>query len=170
MDIAAAQHAFDLPRAISELLAPAVAADWLEARLPPGIVMTRAAEQRASARRLTAGLRANLTAMSLLALATGLFVVYSVLSFLMVQRRRIFGVLRAIGLTHRDLARMLIQEGLALGVLGSLFGLVAGTLLAELPADRRRTVYGRAGDVWAWACVVAALGLLGWSLLKRNDQ
>lgn len=147
MDIAAAQHAFDQPRAISELLAPAAAADWLEARLPPGIVMTRAAEQRASARRLTAGLRANLTAMSLLALATGLFVVYSVLSFLMVQRRRIFGVLRAIGLTHRDLARMLIQEGLALGVLGSLFGLVAGTLLADrllaLVAGPVRSIYGQ---------------------------
>ncbi|MBY6204732.1 FtsX-like permease family protein [Halomonas denitrificans] len=147
MDIAAAQHAFGQPRAITELLAPAEAADWLQAHLPPGLVLSRAAEQRASARRLTAGLRANLTAMSLLALATGLFVVYSVLSFLMVQRRRTFGVLRAIGLTHRDLARMLIQEGLALGVLGSLLGLVAGTLLADrllaLVAGPVRSIYGQ---------------------------
>ncbi len=147
MDIAAAQHAFGQPRTITELLAPAAAADWLETRLPRGVVMTRAAEQRASARRLTAGLRANLTAMSLLALATGLFVVYSVLSFLMVQRRRTFGVLRAIGLTHRDLARMLIQEGVALGVLGSLVGLVAGTLLADrllaLVAGPVRSIYGQ---------------------------
>src|SRR6056297_737668 len=147
MDIAVAQHAFDLPDTISELLAPGSARGWIEQNLPDGLQARTLEEQRASARELTAGLRANLTAMSLLALATGLFVVYSVLSFLMVQRRRSFGVLRAIGLTPGDLGRMLIQESLLLGALGSLAGLVAGTLLADLLlgliADPVRSIYGQ---------------------------
>ena len=147
MDLAVAQHAFGLPTAISELLAPGSAADWIERQLPEDLQARTLDQQRASARELTAGLRANLTAMSLLALATGLFVVYSVLSFLMVQRRRSFGVLRAIGLTPGALARMLVQESLVLGALGSLVGLVVGTVLADLLlgliADPVRSIYGQ---------------------------
>lgn len=147
MDIAVARHAFEIHGGLTELLAPGQARDWIDRNLPEDLVATSLEQQRASARQLTEGLRANLTAMSLLALATGLFVVYAVLSFLVVQRRRSFGVLRAIGLTHRDLARMLVQEGLALGALGSLIGLVAGTLLADLLlgllADPVRSIYGQ---------------------------
>ncbi|NKI35684.1 ABC transporter permease [Wenzhouxiangella sp. XN79A] len=161
MDIAVAQHAFDLPTAISELLAPGSAAAWIERNLPADLQARTLDQQRASARELTAGLRANLTAMSLLALATGLFVVYSVLSFLMVQRRRSFGVLRAIGLTPGDLARMLAQEGLVLGALGTLAGLVVGTLLADLLlaliADPVRSIYGQL----ALARTAPSLGLYG---------
>jgi putative ABC transport system permease protein len=147
MDIAVAQHVFGLPDGLSELLAPGTAAAWIEQNLPEGLYAATLEEQRASARELTSGLRANLTAMSLLALATGLFVVYSVLSFLMVQRRRGFAVLRAIGMTPNDLARMLVAECLVLGALGSLAGLVFGTLLADLLlgliADPVRSIYGQ---------------------------
>ncbi len=34
-----------------------------------------------------------------------------------------------------------------------------GWLLAELPLDRRSTVYGRIGDVWGWACLLSTVGL-----------
>lgn len=147
MDIAVARSAFGIDGGLTELLAPGAARSWIDRHLPSDLIAIPLDQQRASARKLTEGLRANLTAMSLLALATGLFVVYAVLSFLVVQRRRTFGVLRAIGMTHRDLARMLAQEGLVLGALGSLIGLVAGTLLADLLlgllADPVRSIYGQ---------------------------
>src|SRR6056297_1919671 len=147
MDISRAQTMLGERGWVSELLAPPQSESWLRSNLGEELLLVTASSQRASAQQLTAGMRANLTAMSLLALATGLFVVYSVLSFLMVQRRRSFGVLRAIGLTPGDLGRMLIQESLLLGALGSLAGLVAGTLLADLLlgliADPVRSIYGQ---------------------------
>ena len=35
----------------------------------------------------------------------------------------------------------------------------SGWVLAELPLDRRSTVYGRIGDAWGWVCLLATSGL-----------
>lgn len=131
MDIARAQALLGERGWVSELLAPPQSEDWLRANVDETLLLVTASSQRASARQLTAGMRANLTAMSLLALATGLFVVYSVLSFLMVQRRRTFGLLRALGMTHGRLARLLVGEVLVIAAFGALGGLVAGTVLSD---------------------------------------
>ncbi|HKL52182.1 MAG TPA: FtsX-like permease family protein [Wenzhouxiangellaceae bacterium] len=131
MDISRAQAMLGERGWVSELLAPPQAETWLRANLGDELLLVTASGQRASARQLTAGMRANLTAMSLLALATGLFVVYSVLSFLMVQRRRTFGLLRALGMTHGRLARLLVGEVLVIAAFGALAGLVGGTILSD---------------------------------------
>jgi len=131
MDISLAQELLDERGWLSELLAPPEAEPWLRAQAPEELLVISAANQRDSARKLTAGMRANLTAMSLLALATGMFVVYSVLSFLMVQRRRTFGLLRALGMAPGLLARMLIGEVVVIAAFGALAGLVAGTVLSD---------------------------------------
>ncbi|MCA1777834.1 MAG: ABC transporter permease [Xanthomonadaceae bacterium] len=131
IDIGQAQQALGLNGWVTELLAPDGYQHWIEKNLPKELVWQTTEQRRDSARQLTEGMRANLTAMSLLALATGLFVVYSVLSFLMVQRRRMFGLLRALGLSHSALARMVLGETLVLAALGALAGLVIGTLLAD---------------------------------------
>jgi len=147
MDIALAQDMLSERGWVSELLAPPEAEQWLRANLGEALVLDSAAGQRTSARELTAGMRANLTAMSLLALATGLFVVYSVLSFLMVQRRRTFGLLRALGMTQGTLARMLVGEVLLIAAFGALAGLLSGTLLSDqllgLIASPVAEVYGQ---------------------------
>ena len=147
MDIAEAQALLGERGSISELLAPPDAENWIRARLDDDLVLTSAPRQQADARRLTEGMRANLTAMSLLALATGMFVVYSVLSFLMVQRRRSFGLLRALGMTPVGLGQLLVVEVLLIAAFGSLLGLVAGTLLSDqllqLVAAPVAEVYGR---------------------------
>ena len=147
MDIAEAQALLGERGSISELLAPPEAENWIRARLDDDLVLTSAPRQQADARRLTEGMRANLTAMSLLALATGMFVVYSVLSFLMVQRRRSFGLLRALGMTPVGLGQLLVVEVLLIAAFGSLLGLVAGTLLSDqllqLVAAPVAEVYGR---------------------------
>ena len=158
MDISRAQAMLDERGWLSELLAPPESETWLRANLGEALLLVTASGQRASARQLTAGMRANLTAMSLLALATGLFVVYSVLSFLMVQRRQTFGLLRALGMTHGLLARLLIGEVMVIAAFGALAGLVAGTLLSDqllrLIAAPVAEVYGQlppaATDATPW--------------------
>ncbi len=147
MDISRAQAMLGERGWVSELLAPPQSESWLRSNLGEELLLVTASSQRASARQLTAGMRANLTAMSLLALATGLFVVYSVLSFLMVQRRRTFGLLRALGMTHGLLARLLVGEVLVIAAFGALGGLVAGTVLSDqllrLIASPVAEVYGQ---------------------------
>ncbi|MGK7295639.1 MAG: ABC transporter permease [Candidatus Wenzhouxiangella sp. M2_3B_020] len=147
MDISEAQALIGADGWVSQLLAPGDASGWVRDRIGDDLLVTTASSQRASAKNLTAGMRANLTAMSLLALATGLFVVYSVLSFLMVQRRRTFGMLRALGMTHRTLARMLVGEVLVIAAVGGLLGLVVGTIMSDqllrLIASPVAEVYGQ---------------------------
>lgn len=131
MDLAAAQSLLRRQGELSEILAPASAAEWLNRQLPDGLVVRDAGQRRDSAQALTAGMRSNLTALSLLALVVGLFVVYSVLSFLLIQRRRQIGMLRAVGVSGRQIGTLLALETLVLAGLGGLLGMVLGTWLSE---------------------------------------
>jgi putative ABC transport system permease protein len=131
MDLAAAQALLGRQGELSEILAPASARGWLNEQLPDPLLIRDAGQRRDSAQRLTAGMRTNLTALSLLGLVVGLFVVYSVLSFLLVQRRRQIGMLRAVGVSGGQLGLLLAAETLVLAGLGALIGLVVGTWLSE---------------------------------------
>jgi len=177
MDLAAAQHLTGRQGQLSFIEAPADAREWLLARLPEGLKLIDAAQRRESAASLTAGMRANLTAMSLLSLAVGLFVIYSVLAFLLVQRRRTIGMLRAVGVTEGQVQALLASETLVLAGLGALGGLVLGTLMAsgllELvrqPVAELYRMVASAGirptpllyfSVWAMAVIMALLSVLG---------
>ncbi len=151
IEIGQAQALTGMQGRITEMLAPPEAEDWLASQLGNDLLLIDSATRKTSAGDLTRGMRANLTAMSLLALATGLFVVFSVLSFLLVQRRARFGLLRALGMTPAMLARMLSGEVLLIAALGGLLGLLAGTLLADrlllLVAPPVAEVYGRFAPV-----------------------
>ena len=177
MDLAAAQHLTGRQGQLSFIEAPAEARDWLLERLPEGVKLIDSAQRRASAASLTAGMRANLTAMSLLSLAVGLFVIYSVLAFLLVQRRRTVGMLRAVGVTEGRIQGLLASETLVLAGLGALGGLVLGTLMAsgllELvrqPVAELYRMVASAGirptpllysSVWIMAVIMALLSVLG---------
>lgn len=130
-DLAVGQRLLDQPGALSHLLAPANAADWLATQAVDGLQWTPQRDRQAASASLTAGMRANLSAMSLLSLAVGLFVIYSVLAFLLVQRRRSFGMLRAIGVSADRITMTLMVETLLLAGLGTLLGLVVGTIMAD---------------------------------------
>ena len=177
MDLAAAQHLLGRQGQISFIEAPASARDWIAAQLPEGLRIIDAEQRRESAASLTAGMRANLTAMSLLSLAVGLFVIYSVLAFLLVQRRRTIGMLRAVGVTEGRIQALLAVETLILAGLGALGGLILGTLLAggllELvrqPVAELYRMVASAGirptpllyaGIWLMAVIMALLSVLG---------
>src|SRR6478736_3154809 len=77
-------------------------------------------------------LKKALQAFAILALLVGGFVIYNTFSVIVAQRLRELAVLAAIGATPRQLKRSLRLEGVVLGVLGSLLGVVAGYLLTLL--------------------------------------
>ena len=73
----------------------------------------------------------NLTAMSLLALLVGIFLIYNSVAFAVLQRRGLIGVLRALGLTRGETFSLILVEGAMLGLVGSALGLLLGVWLGE---------------------------------------
>jgi putative ABC transport system permease protein len=73
----------------------------------------------------------NLTALSLLALVFGMFLIYNAMTFSVVQRRELLGGLRAIGVTRREIFRMVIGEALWTGLAGTALGLGLGMVLGR---------------------------------------
>lgn len=73
----------------------------------------------------------NLQAMSLLGLLVSVFLIYSAVSFAMVQRRQTFGLLRAIGATRANLFAVTLGEATLLGIAGTAIGMVLGLGIAR---------------------------------------
>jgi putative ABC transport system permease protein len=73
----------------------------------------------------------NLTALSLLALVFGAFLIYNAMTFSVVQRRDLIGRLRALGVTRTEILRTILTEALVIGAAGVAFGLVAGVALGQ---------------------------------------
>jgi putative ABC transport system permease protein len=103
----------------------------LKAHLPAGLLITTT---RASAREtfaMTDAFTTNLRAMSLLALLVGTLLIYGAVSFGVLERRTVIGVLRALGATRAQVLRVVLAEAALLGVLGALAGLALGVLIGH---------------------------------------
>ena len=103
----------------------------LRAELPPGLRLERAAERNQATMDLSAAFSLNLTAMSLLALVVGMFLIYNAISFSVVQRRALLGMLRALGVSRRELFIGILGEALLLGLAGTLLGGLLGLWLGS---------------------------------------
>ena len=91
--------------------------------------MTAGSENRELAQ-MTRAFSTNLTALGLLALVVGMFLIYATIAFAIVQRRPVIGMLRAIGVGRRRLLGGFLIEALGIGLVGTLLGLALGHLLA----------------------------------------
>lgn len=137
MDVAAAQALFERPGALSRIdlrLAPGTEPDALlrALALPAAVLAQRPEQTGERASLLSRAYRVNLTVLALVALFTGGFLVFSVLSLSVVRRQQQFALLGVLGLSARERLRLVLAESAALGLLGSLLGVVLGTALAAL--------------------------------------
>ncbi len=103
----------------------------LESYLPSGVKITSVADQNRSIEEMTGAFQLNLTALSLLALLVGLFLIYNTMTFWVVQRRPMFGTLRCLGVTRRELFGLVISEAFLIGLFGSLAGIALGVLMGR---------------------------------------
>src|SRR6185436_14049668 len=126
-DIATAQELMGLtnPGRLTriDLILTTEEAATLAPRLPAGISLLPASEQSNTVAQLTAAFQLNLTALSLLALVVGMFLIYNTVMFSVVQRRAIFGTLRALGVTGTQLFGLIQLETALVAVIGALLGL-----------------------------------------------
>jgi putative ABC transport system permease protein len=80
---------------------------------------------------MTAAFRLNLTALSMLALLVGMFLIYNTVVFSVVQQRSVLGSLRALGMTRSQIFSIILIEAGFLGVIGTALGLGLGYLLGR---------------------------------------
>ena len=103
----------------------------LQNLLPPDTQLLNAAGRTRSLTEMSAAFMTNLTAMSLLALLVGIFLIYNSVSFAVLQRRGLIGVLRALGVTRQQVFALILTEGAVLGLLGAAMGVMLGIWLGE---------------------------------------
>lgn len=139
VDIATAQQLFDMVGKLSHI--DLIADERTEAGkallaevqrvLPEGAQIVKPQARSQSVESLTDAFRLNLTALSLLALVVGMFLIYNTITFSVVQRRPIIGTLRCLGVTRREIFRQILIETLALGAIGGAIGVVLGIVLGR---------------------------------------
>ncbi len=103
----------------------------VEAALPEGVNVQSVGTRSETMSGMIAAFDVNLTALSLLALIFGMFLIYNAVTFSVVQRRQILGRLRALGVTRAEIVRMILAEALWIGAVGAVLGTVAGLFLAR---------------------------------------
>jgi putative ABC transport system permease protein len=98
--------------------------------LPPGVELSPAARRDRVFDAMLRSFELNITALSLLSLFVGFFLIYNTVVFMVLQRRRDFGILLTLGYSHPQLTLALLLEVIVLAAAGSLLGLLWGWLLA----------------------------------------
>lgn len=99
--------------------------------LPDNVSLTTVETRQQGIIQLTEAFQTNLTALSLLALTVGMFLIYNTMTFSVVQRRKLFGVLRSVGVTRRELFLVVLLESGIIGLLGSVVGVGLGVWLGR---------------------------------------
>ncbi len=137
MDIGAAQDLFGAAGQLSRIdlrLLPGTeqAAFIASLQLPPGVTAGEPGDAAERVSNLSRAYRVNLTVLALVALFTGAFLVFSVLSLSVARRAQQFALLGVLGLTPRERLRLVLVESLLLGVAGSAAGIALGSALAAL--------------------------------------
>ncbi len=133
-DIATAQESTGRQGFISriDLILPAnYDTSRITALLPAGAVLTTPAARSGVISQMTDAFELNLQALSLLALVVGVFLIYNTVTFSVVQRRPVLGILRALGATRGQILRLILGEAFVLGAIGTVIGLGLGIIFGR---------------------------------------
>ena len=102
----------------------------LAAATPTGAVLVAAENEDSAFRELTAAFRTNLTALGLLALVVGMFLIYGTMAFAILQRTQTLGILRTLGVSRAEILGTVLWETTGLAAIATALGLALGHVLA----------------------------------------
>ena len=144
MDIATAQWRFGMLGRITHIdvkLRPGADVSTFHAQFarvlqqqdadPSALLVTIPEDVDSRTGRLSRAYRVNMNVLALVALFTGAFLVLSTQSAGVIRRRSQFALLRVLGWTRNELLRHILWEGLMLGIVGGVAGLLIGYGLAR---------------------------------------
>ena len=103
----------------------------LEKWLPEGITLNSTAASNESTLKMTSAFQTNLTAMSMLALLVGMFLIYNTMTFSVLQRRGLLGSLRVLGATRREIFTEVLIEAAIISIIGTGIGVLLGIVLGQ---------------------------------------
>ena len=103
----------------------------LQDQLPPTLQLTPATSRTQTMQAMTRGFHINLTAMSLLALVVGAFLIHNTMTFAVVQRRELFAIKRITGITARTVLYCILAEAVVISTLASIIGIALGYFLSS---------------------------------------
>ncbi len=106
-------------------------AERVQSQLPPDLRLEAVEARQGTVRQMSEAFQLNLSALSLLAMVVGLFLIYNTITFSVVQRRDLFGVMRCLGVTRRELFFLVSGEALIIGLIGSGLGILLGVMLGR---------------------------------------
>ena len=141
MDISQAQGLLGQPGKIHQIHVKSEHKDLsklkarLESILGPSVQVLTPKQRENEAAGLLKAFRLNLTALSLISLLVGIFVVYTSSQSLLVRRRRELGVLRSLGATRSQVLALVLAEVSIVGALGVLLGVGLGYWVARTNMD-----------------------------------
>lgn len=136
-DLSTAQESLGRVGRIDRIdIVPAARVDIAQVRsrllraLPHGARLSSPSDATSVVEKMTDAFRFNLGALATIALLVGGFLVFNAVSMSVVQRRAEVGIARAVGATRRAILAVFLLEGAAVGLIGSLCGLLIGRALA----------------------------------------
>jgi putative ABC transport system permease protein len=132
--------------------------DWL----PLGYQLIPAGARSGTIQQMTAAFQLNLTALSLLALVVGVFLIYNTMTFSVVQRRGLFGTLRCLGVTRMEVFLLVLAEAFLIGLFGGLLGVLLGLVLGQITVGM---VTQTINDLY-FTTTVRSVGIAPESLIK----
>jgi putative ABC transport system permease protein len=137
MDIAWAQELLgtvgqldSVPMLLAPGADPAAVADAARDLVPPDVLVAAPQQRSEQIGKMLASFQLNLTALSLVSLLVGMFLIYNTVAAAVVRARREIGILRAIGTSRREIRFLFLGEALVLGLPGILLGILAAFPLA----------------------------------------
>ncbi len=102
----------------------------LEGVLPPNLRIVKKAKVMENQQSFIASFRYNLQFVSLIAVLVGIFLLYNTIFITVVKGRRDIGILRAVGAGKTTVVLLYTGQGVLLGLIGSLIGVVLGQVFA----------------------------------------
>jgi putative ABC transport system permease protein len=131
-DIATAQELLGSVGRISriDMALRGAEASALSDETPAGTLLVATETERSSLRELTSAFRTNLTALGLLALVVGTFLIYGTMAFAILQRTQTLGILRAIGVSRAEIMWLVAFEAAIVGAIATILGVALGHVLA----------------------------------------
>ena len=127
--------------------------------LPPGVSLERPRARGEQVEKMLRAFRLNLSALSLVSLIVGAFLIYNTIAISVVRRRPEVGALRAVGATRSAMVGLFLAEAALLGLAGSVVGILLGRLMA---GQALKLVAATVNALWV--SVVAAPVALSWHL------
>lgn len=139
MDIAAAQELLGMVGKLSSiqvLLREPEQAEQMSLKLTkrssPGVSVSAPAQRSFQMQTMLSAFRLNLTALSMVSLLVGMFLVHNAVSASVARRRVEIGILRALGTTRGEVRALFLGQAALLGLLGAALGSVAGIAFGRI--------------------------------------